>query len=77
MFSADLYTKLVLTIIALCLAVLCIQGSQWSRLDTVHAQSGQVLISGYTYYDNGIQKVFTFGTGTDHGRGIPVVVMNK
>jgi hypothetical protein len=75
MFFADLYTKVVLTIIALCLAVLCLQGSRWSHLDTVHAQSGEVVIGGYAYNDNGTVKVIPLGNGYGRAAGIPVVVL--
>lgn len=74
MRSSDLYTKVVLTIIAVCLAVLCIEESHWNRLQTVQAQSGQLVISGYTFSHLGNTRVVQLG---DNSPGIPVVVVNK
>jgi hypothetical protein len=75
MMNLDLYTKAVLTIIAACLFVLCIEQSHWNRLNTVQAQGvkpQEVVISGYVYDLNGQRSVFTFGNTRAHG--IPVVV---
>jgi hypothetical protein len=77
MLSTDLYTKSILTVIALCLAVLCLQGSHWNHPNTVHAADGQMIIGGYSYYDSGAQKIVTLGTNYGQARGIPVIVINK
>jgi hypothetical protein len=77
MFPADLYTKVVLTIIALCLAVLCVEESRWNRLETVQAQSGQVVISGYAYNESGSLHVYALGNRYGDKQGIPVAITSK
>ncbi len=72
MRTPDLSTKAVLTIIAICLAILCLEQSQWNRLETVRADSGQVYIAGYVYDSYGTQN--TVRLGTSGAAGIPVVV---
>lgn len=76
MFSTDRYTKIILTIIAACLLVLCLEQSHWSHVDSVQAQSGGVLIKGYIVTsDGGNQKTILFGP---YGQaGVPVIVVNK
>jgi len=41
----------------------------------VHAQSGEVVISGYAYNDNGTVKVIPLGSGYGRAPGLPVVVL--
>ena len=76
MRSADLYTKIALSIIALCLLVLCVEQSPWSRLETVQAQQ-PFIIQGFSYDNNGIQKTYHLGTNAsaDEQLGFPVVVV--
>jgi hypothetical protein len=75
MFSADRYTKVVLTVIALCLAVLCVEGAHWSRVDTVQAQSAGVLIRGYIINEGGRPKTVLLDSNSTSG--IPVIVTNN
>jgi hypothetical protein len=77
MHSTDIYTKVVLTIIMICLAVLCVEDSHWNRLQTVQAQSGHVLIGGYTFEEDGKTQSFRLGTDSGDRSGIPVVVRNN
>ena len=72
--SVDLYTKAVLTIIAVCLFVLSVEQSHWNRLETVQAQQPMV-ISGYSFNDSGTQKVYMLGNRSGDKPGIPVVVV--
>jgi len=77
MFSADLYTKFILTVIAGCLLTLCLQGAHWNRLETVQAQSPQqVLISGYVWDKHGVQTTILLGDvfEKDHNPAIPVFI---
>ena len=75
MFSTDRYTKVVLTVIALCLAVLCVEGAHWNRVDTVEAQSSGVLIRGYIINEAGKPK--TVLLDANRTSGIPVIVTNN
>jgi hypothetical protein len=73
MLSVDLYTKVVLSIIAVCLVVISVEQSHWSKLETVQAQQ-PMLISGYNFDDSGTQKQYRLGNGAGEKPGIPVVV---
>jgi hypothetical protein len=77
MRTPDLYTKVVLTIIAICLGILCLEQSHWNRLETVRADSGQVYIAGYVFDSGGSTKTVRLGSFNDDRPGIPVVVVNK
>jgi len=75
--KADLYTKLVLTIIALCLMILCVQSARWNRIETVHADGPQqVTISGFVWHDaKGKDAVVLLGSrlvNPDYNPAIPV-----
>jgi hypothetical protein len=75
--KADLYTKSVLTIIAVCLMILCVQGARWSRIETVHADGPQqVAISGFVWHDaKGKEAVVLLGSrleNPDYNPAIPV-----
>ena len=76
MTLADLYTKVVLSIIAACLLILCIEQSHWSKLDAVQAQQPFV-IEGFTYHGVGAPQTYRLGTNSGEQKGIPVVVVNK
>jgi hypothetical protein len=73
--STDLYTKVVLTIIATCLVVLCLEQSHWTRVDTVQAQTEGVVIKGYVVTSGGHSRTILFGP--EGQAGVPVIVMNK
>jgi hypothetical protein len=77
--KADLYTKSVLTIIAVCLMILCVQSARWNRLETVHASGPQQeAISGYVWHDaKGKENVVLLGSqleNTDYNPAIPVFI---
>jgi hypothetical protein len=76
MFSGDKYTKVVLSIIAVCLVVLCFEQAHWNTLQTVQAQQ-PTLINGYSFDDSGTTKQFLFGNGNGEKLGLPVVVVRK
>jgi len=75
MFSTDLYTKIILTIIAACLVMLCLEQSHWNHLDPVHAQTEGVLIKGYVVTSGGHTRTILFGP--EGQAGVPVIVMNR
>jgi len=66
----DLYTKLVLSMIAACLVVLCFEQSHWAKLETVQAQQ-PFQIEGYNFDG----KFYRLGSGLNDRPGIPVVVV--
>ncbi len=69
MRSPDLYTKIVLTMIAVFLAVLCVEQSHWNHLQTVQATGPQpVVISGFVYDG----KFVDLGAGYGKSPGVPV-----
>jgi hypothetical protein len=75
--KADLYTKSVLTIIAVCLMILCVQSARWSRVESVHADGPQqVAISGFVWHDaKGKEAVVLLGSrlvNPDYNPAIPV-----
>ena len=72
----DLYTKVVLSIIAGCLLILCIEESHWGKLAAVQAQQ-PLVIEGFTYHDVGAPQTYRLGNNSGERRGIPVVVVNK
>jgi len=78
MRTPDLYTKIVLTIIAVFLGVLCVEQSHWIRVESVHAESPQqVVISGYVWHKNGKEDMVLLGSQLDKGNynpGIPVFI---
>lgn len=76
MFSVDRYTKIVLSIIAGCLIVLCVEQSRWGRVETVQAQQPFV-IEGYTFDESGTQKNYHLGNGSGEKPGIPVVASHS
>jgi hypothetical protein len=69
MRSVDLYTKVILSIIAGCLVVLSFEQAHWNKVETVQAQQ-PMLINGYTFDGQSYQ----LGTGAGQKPGIPVVV---
>jgi hypothetical protein len=75
MFSTDLYTKIMLTIITACLVVLCLKQSRWSHVDAVQAQTEGLLIKGYIVNSGGHTRTILFGP--EGQAGVPVIVMNK
>jgi hypothetical protein len=73
--KADFYTKSVLTVIALCLMILCIEGTRWNRVETVHADGPQqVLISGYVWHEkNGKEDVVLLGSRLEKSEYSPAI----
>ena len=68
--AVDRYTKLLLTVIAVCLVWLSVGGP--SVFTPVSAQSDQrVLISGWVDGDGRVRQIYPAATG---GQGLPVVV---
>ena len=75
MASTDLYTKIILTIIAVCLVVLCLEQSHWNHVETVQAQTEGVLIKGYVVTSGGHSRTVLFSP--EGQAGVPVIMMNK
>ena len=76
MLTVDRYTKIVLSIIAGCLIVLCFEHSPWGKLEAVQAQQPFV-IEGYTFDESGTQKTYHLGNGSGEKPGIPVVASHS
>jgi len=76
MFSVHTYTKVILSIIAVCLVVLCFEQAHWNTLETVQAQQ-PMLINGYSFDDSGTTKQILFGNGNGEKPGLPVMVVRK
>ena len=79
MLTIDRYTRFVLTIIAICLVTLCIEGARSTRIDSVHADSGEVYIAGYVWDAKGKRTTVQLGDQLekDHQPAIPVYVSNQ
>jgi hypothetical protein len=75
MFSTDLYTKIILTIIAACLVVLCLEQAHWNHVDAVQAQTEGLLIKGYVVTSGGHARTILFGP--EGQAGVPVIVTNR
>jgi hypothetical protein len=74
MFSVDAFTKVVLSIIAACLVVLCFEQARWSNVETVQAQQPtDTMIKGYIFNDSGQDKRVAFGNGAGQMPGLPVM----
>ena len=69
MLVVDRYTKIVLSIIALCLVVLCLEQSHWGKVETVQAQGQVFMVQGYMFNGN----PYLLGDGPNQKPGIPVV----
>lgn len=68
MRTPDLYTKIVLTVIAAFLGVLCVEQSHWGRVQSVQAaEPQQVIIRGF------VANNTLYDLGGDHG--IPVLIV--
>jgi hypothetical protein len=74
--KTDVYTKTVLTVIALCLVWISVREIAWPKPVAAQTPTPSVVtVSGFT--PNAIQQLTAFNPDGRGERGIPVIVMNE